>query len=377
MTLLEWIEGLAQNVLPHLLKYRCAPAGHNGPYFDRETPVRNTGHWLVTFNRLHALTGIDRYREAAVVCAEYLLSQEARPGGFAFHHRDARDKDHCNGLVGQAWTFEALAEAAALTGDSRFTAVAEEVFLLHDFDTVTGLWFRLEVDGTRLSIDRAFNHQLWFAAGGALIDSADVRQRCERFLDRLEDNIVVCPNGLIWQQVDATAARHAEASRMPLTQALIERLRLRIEGDAARSFRKDSRLYRKSVGYHTFNTYALAVLKTVFRDHGTWSGKTMDAVTGYLRSEEFSDDIGEESAYGFPYNAPGFEFSYSALELAGLDLAATVTATQHWVDRQRQRTWDADLNCFVPAVPDPVTLTARCYELMRLPDEVFSITLAS
>ncbi len=25
------------------------PPGHNGPYADRETPVRNTAHWLVSF----------------------------------------------------------------------------------------------------------------------------------------------------------------------------------------------------------------------------------------------------------------------------------------------------------------------------------------
>ena len=25
------------------------PAGHNGPYQDPETPIRNTAHWIVSF----------------------------------------------------------------------------------------------------------------------------------------------------------------------------------------------------------------------------------------------------------------------------------------------------------------------------------------
>ena len=377
MTLKEWIDALARDTLPHVLKYRCAPAGHNGPYFDRETPLRNTGHWLITFNRLQALTGDERYREAAVICAEYLLGKDARPAGFSFHHRDARDKDRCNGLVGQAWTFEALAEAAALTGDSRFITAAEEVFLLHDFDEATGLWFRLDVDGTRLSVDRAFNHQLWFAAGAALIDSPEIRQRCRRFLDVLEHNVVLCPNGLIWQQVNAAPARLAEASRLPRLQELIERVRLRLDGagNTARSFRPESRLYRKSIGYHTFNTYALALMKTVFPDHPAFSRPPVADIAAYLQGDEFAADIAAEKTYGFPYNAPGFEFSYSAHVLADLDGAATADATQRWMNAQLAHSWDAELDCFVPSVPDPVTLAARCYELMRLPDEAFAVAL--
>ena len=30
--------------------------GHNGPYYDPETPVRNSGHWLIIFSKCYELT---------------------------------------------------------------------------------------------------------------------------------------------------------------------------------------------------------------------------------------------------------------------------------------------------------------------------------
>ena len=35
------------------------PPGHNGPYYDPETPVRNTAHWSITFVRLADNIGDD------------------------------------------------------------------------------------------------------------------------------------------------------------------------------------------------------------------------------------------------------------------------------------------------------------------------------
>ena len=40
------------------------PAGHNGPYYDPETPVRNTAHWLITFSRAYELSGAERFLDA-------------------------------------------------------------------------------------------------------------------------------------------------------------------------------------------------------------------------------------------------------------------------------------------------------------------------
>ncbi len=35
------------------------PPGHNGPYHDQETPVRNTAHWLFTMLKACEISNID------------------------------------------------------------------------------------------------------------------------------------------------------------------------------------------------------------------------------------------------------------------------------------------------------------------------------
>ena len=46
------------------------PAGHNGPYRDPETPVRNTSHYLISFIRAWELTLDERFKAAANKCLE-------------------------------------------------------------------------------------------------------------------------------------------------------------------------------------------------------------------------------------------------------------------------------------------------------------------
>ena len=89
--------------------------GHNGPYNDSETPVRNKGHWLIIFSKCFELTGKQIYLDTVRKLAEYLVSKESRPYGYSFHHRLKEVKDKCNGLIGQAWTFAALAHASLVT----------------------------------------------------------------------------------------------------------------------------------------------------------------------------------------------------------------------------------------------------------------------
>ena len=167
MNLIEFIENIGQKALQHPERYLIP--GHNGPYYHQETPIRNKGHWLITFCKLYEWTGDEAFKDKAAEIAENLLSKEARPFGFSFYHRDAPKKDQCNGLVGQAWTFEALGQAATTFQDQVFSSVAEEVFLQHHFNEEHGLWNILEVNGRILPIDNAFNHQLWFAAGIAQV----------------------------------------------------------------------------------------------------------------------------------------------------------------------------------------------------------------
>ena len=162
------------------------PAGWNGPYHDPETPVRNTAHWLVSLLKAYAISGDVRLKDAAWRAANYLSSSETRPMRATFFCRTNPEKDFCNGLIGQAWTIEALVTAAEALEEPQYLDLAREVFLLHPFNQRTGLWRCVNVDGSYTQVDMTLNHQLLFAASGAMIESdtkGAVGGQVQRFLD--------------------------------------------------------------------------------------------------------------------------------------------------------------------------------------------------
>jgi len=57
------------------------PPGHNGLYHDPETPVRNTAHWLLTFQKVYQITQVDAYRQAVQKALRYLCQADLRPSG--------------------------------------------------------------------------------------------------------------------------------------------------------------------------------------------------------------------------------------------------------------------------------------------------------
>lgn len=324
------------------------PPGHNGPYHDRETPVRNTGYWLISFVWAYRLTGDDRFVEAARRAANYLSSERARPMGFTFWHRKNPHKDTCNGLIGQAWTIEALAVTACPLEMPELAALAETVFLLHPYDTELGLWQSVAVDGTYLGLDPTFNHQLWFAAAGALLlpyESRKVASRVGSFLDHLEHNMNLYPNGLIYHPL--RLKRH------------VARYFLR----RARRFRNRKQLAHKSVGYHAFNLYALALLKERYPQHPFWNSRKFERVWHHANTTGFLKSL-RGNEYGYPYNPVGFEMAF-AQQVFGEDQKNKASA---WVARQLEACYDFSEYMMSRNTQDPATLAARIYEATRLSD---------
>jgi len=333
------------------------PPGHNGPYHDPETPVRNTGHWLITLLKAYDTSGEQRFLAAARQAATYLRSGEARPMGATFWHRKNPKKDTCNGLIGQAWTIEALAVVARALDMPELIRLAEEVFLLHPFIEDIGLWQRVEVDGTYLPFDMTFNHQLWFAAAGGLLAqyaANDVDARVWRFMDRLEHHMDVYPSGLICH---------------PLTFRFSWRQQLRnLFNRLQQSAQARRHLAYKAVGYHAFNLYALALLKQQYPDHPFWRSAKFDAAWRYAQSEVYRRGL-EDNKYGYPYNPPGFEMAF-ALEVFAENARAE---QERWVSEQFRRCYDFESHMMSRGTEDPVTYAARLYEATRLPNLMVQI----
>ncbi len=337
------------------------PPGHNGPYCDPETPVRNTSHWLITLLKASELSGESKFKDAAKKAAAYLMSEEARPMKATFWCRKNPEKDFCNGLIGQAWAIESLALAAEKLGEPELKRLAEKVFLLHPFEEKTGLWKRVNVDGSILPFDLTFNHQLWFAASGSLLlgeQNDQVRNRVSHFMDMLPHHLNVHRTGLIRHSIEVSAI----AQGLYKFPASILRMTRRI-----RSPKSSETRMTKEIGYHAFNLYAFAILKREILQHSFWETHKFKAALHYVKRDEFAKGL-ENNKYGYAYNPPGFELPYALHVFSSFSEEDVTPLMSGWVSQQIKRCYDFNTGLMNRNTEDPITLAARLYEATRLPD---------
>lgn len=343
------------------------PPGHNGSYHDPETPVRNTAHWLITFIKAYGISGEKKFLDAAYKAAHYLTSSDIRPMGAAFWHRKNPTKDTCNGLIGQAWTIEALAVAAPILEMPELITLAEQVFLLHPYDPSTGLWQRVSVDGTYLDFDYTFNHQLWFAAaGGLLIQSArssDVNLNVQRFLDCLTKSFQTHSSGLIKHFV---SLKHFPM-RKRVVDIAEQSWKLKYLSSLAEKRRY---MQRKEVGYHSFNLYAFALLKREYQSHPFWKTSKFLSTLKYASSDTYFTEV-QASKYGYPYNPPGFEIPF-VLGTFNPD-TDTDSEQSQWASKQLLECYDFDSSFMNKNTADANTHSARIYEATRLKNLPLSV----
>lgn len=337
------------------------PCGHNGPYNDPETPVRNTAHWLFLFASLYIKTDDSKWKAAGEKAVEYLLSDRAIPFCKSFHCRDKLGKDRCNGLIGQAWVIEALVQAAEAFDRQDCYKLAQEVFLLHPWDKNIGIWKRLEVDGSVLPYDRTFNHQLWFAAAaGLLTKTPGAQNRAKVFLEKVAARVQLYGNGVVFHSSKmGLFIDYLKSGLKPFIWEMVLHLRKKSKLDV---------LYPKSAGYHAFNLYAFAMLKKAFPDSPIWQSKTFKALITAHRNDRFINDV-KASEFGYRYNLSGIEIAY-AVETFFKDKQEAGT----WLNRQFQETYLDDSRPLSRSVSDPNTANARIYQAARLSKE-YDITI--
>jgi len=372
--LYEFIQDIAHKGIKNQSENGSMPAGHNGPYFEKETPVRNTGHWLIIFSKAYQISGQSIYINAVQKASEYLCSKEARPKGASFHHR-IDGADGCNGVIGAAWTIEALVEASKVLGDDKYLSVAEDVFLRHPFVNKFGVWKRLEFDGTVGRIDQTFNHQLWFAACSSyLINGSEkydiVEERVLRFLEMLTQNIALIRDGLIYHSIIRKLDLRSKTNKiLNLSMQLVEeafghpRKQLKILNDSYN-------IFWKSIGYHSFNTFAFAMIKYNLPDLKLWDSSLVKNITDFLLEDSYKEMLSCENYYGFPYNPPGFEVPVSLSHLTNINNEKMVQISNWWINEQLDRHYNSKTGLLDRETCDPMTLTARVYELYRLPDYI-------
>jgi hypothetical protein len=365
----------AENALSTQGSDGSMPPGNNGPYRDPETPTRNTAHWLITFLHSYDYTQKPEFKAAAEKAAEYLMTAKARPMAQTFLCRTDPAKDFPNGLIGQAWVIEALAIASEKLHSGKYKELAENVFCLHPFDEKIGLWKIVNVDGSYRDFDWTFNHQLWFAAVGALLSEdpqSKIIKNITRFLDGLDKKLKVSSKGLISQPLVWYPSFLKKCKKKAF--ALHKRLR----------YINKTPSY-KEAGYHAFNLYAMAMLKKRFPEHSFWRTDKFRRTLEYINQDEFRelllnsnhdsdfyflnvhDDCPTCNRYGYPYNPVGFEvaFAWKVFFEGSNDLDSKMSM---WISSQFEHTFDSDSGMFSRNTEDPITLAARIYEATRLPN---------
>ena len=111
------IKEIADNKLTQIQRDGFASPGHNGPYMDQDTPVRNSAHWLCTYCSLYCIFGEKTYYQCAQLLGEYILREEHYGVNGAVKFRGNNVSDSTNGVIGPAWVIEALVEAAKTLED--------------------------------------------------------------------------------------------------------------------------------------------------------------------------------------------------------------------------------------------------------------------
>ncbi len=345
--------------------------GHNGPYKHTETPVRVSSHWLITLIYCYKWTGLNKYLFKAEQLLNFLLSESARPHNYSFFHRISKKNDQCNGLIGQAWTIEALCEAAKFFEEDKIYQVAEEVFLHHNFNKEHGLWYRLEVDGKILSIDLTFNHQLWFASSGSLIKSnnSEINNLINIFLNKLDRNLSIYNDGLISHPIyglfnkNEGLLKTSPEIMKKINQGIYKFMNLYLHNIGLYDTNK---IHYKSIGYHSFNLYAFKNLINFFQNHKFWVSKTYKKIKQYLLKNKFFNKL-DKNIYGYYYNPPGFEIPYIFYSDELISESDFLEFANKWINIQFEKTFNFKTYKFDKNNPDPNTLTARIYEITRLP----------
>ena len=334
------------------------PPGRGGTYDYPLTPVRTTGSWLFTLSEVYNMTGDEIFADAAHKAIDYLLSENARPQEYTFHARDAKNKDKCDGLVGQASAIKGLSYAGKILNRNEALEVAEEVFTLHPFDKQFGLWERVEIDGTHLSFDRTLNHQLIFAARAIHLSeySNTVTQRCLDFLDQLESNIDLHNNGLPRHYI------RPPIKKIFLSDIRNPKVRVLLWNELAIHYHSLSEHRRtKERNYYLVITEALAELKHQWPEHQIWSSKTIQTLLGYIQTAEYERIFKKENDLG-----TGFPWLDHAITMFAFE-NPTKKELEEWIGQAIESEYDPSTGLLTRTASDPDFRSLSIGKLVNIP----------
>lgn len=320
------------------------PPGRGGGYGYEETPVRTTSHWLTILSRAYEITQKQKFEEAAIKAASYLLDDARRPHGYTFHARDVENKDRCDGLVGQAAPIRGLSYAAQMLQRPDLFELAETVHSLHPFDKSLGLWERVETDGSCLSFDRTLNHQIIFAASTLPLTNYSNRaaQTCLTFLDRLSKSIDLGTEGLPRHYVRPPISDVlTSVARNPRNWPLLWN-ELTIHYHA-----RSDKHRQKEIGYYLVITSQLASLKRAWPTHDVWESQTIQNLLSFRETSTYNNLLVADTDFGTAF--PWIDHAITELAFGDPDLSDV----GQWIGRSVEREFDPQSGLLTRTADDP------------------------
>lgn len=333
-------------------------AGCNGPYNQKDTPIRNTSHWIVIYSILYMQFKEEKYFKIIVKLADFLLEKKNYGCNGAVICQLDDSLKYTNGLIGQAWTIEGLVYAYKTTNDSKYIHKAQELFYTQQFDKKLILW-KIVDDNKYPYIDYVYNHQLWFAAAGSMIcecayDST-IDSEIQSFLNNYTNNFGVQPSGIIFHLINHKNTYYSKL-KFIIKQLCAE----------YRITPYWNHMYYLEVCYQLFNLYGFAILKKrygelpIFKSHSFRSALDCGCNIKFLY--KLYKGIPDSNLYGYAYNSPSFEFPF-------IDKMFNDFKNQDEYEKllkmQMELTYSVSTKTFSQNTPDSNTLTARIYELSR------------
>jgi hypothetical protein len=322
--------------------------GRNGGYGDPETPVRCTAHALVALCHAYRETQDQAFKAAAERALSYLLAVfDSSPGCIIVRH--AANKDHANGVLGQAFVIEAFHEAWRTLDRQEPRDAAIALLSRHVFDENSACWRRVTPLGESITPDVTFNHQLYFAATAAMFrrESPAVERDLQRFLDGWNRTLGVRSDGRVAHLIGGQSA---------------PRFRLTLRGTERR--RQQAAQFDKEADYHLYNGYAFALLARSGVDVRRAAGAAWPAIESFARSATVQRTL-EPSQWAQPLRS-------GAETRVADDVYFRQAFTEQPVDldpaaRFLEFVLGPDRSASILS-PDPVTQKARAYRYWRLLD---------
>lgn len=383
MNVKEFIINISETYLKSVegLKVTDFPAGHNGPYFDKETPIRNISHWIITFCNIYNWTGDKKYKEKVKYLSSVYFLKDFKSNTTYKCRLKKGTKDEVNGLIGQAWVIEALYHCYLLLNDEKFKLVGLDIINSHRFIKNKGLWSIKEVNNKDLGVDTAFNHQLWFAASASYFAkyNKDIKENIDIFIKKLPFNLELYENGIIYHLIKSEIGFKKFTNRFLKHRTLksslknfvlnLKNFKLVDTFSINAAFKRHKlQQYNKAVGYHSFNTFALYILNR--NGFNFFKEIPVNKIISAFDNDDFVDII-NKSKFSFPYNPPGFEipisYIFSNKKLINEKLV-------FWLNKQLDLTFNNELNKFSRNTLDFHTLNARIYELSQYPVDILNTT---